>query len=269
MIVIINQECEQAPKDSAELPVAGTALLNMLLALGYPINNPPLGSLLAKYHNLQGNWAIVSPVHWRASHNDAVLLAEGSSLELTKAESKNSFALIQKHLALDGMDMFYYSADIWLLNCDNKPELLAKPVHQILNKSLMPELAELDKTMYWQRFITETQMLFATLPNNSVLNGVWVWGNAKLDLAKTPVLYANESFINLALLADANSKIYSPDSLLKECKIIMLSDINELSTAHQLELKNSPVNWYWTNCAYSQLPINWITRLWRTLFHAN
>ena len=57
--------------------------------------------------------------------------------------------------------------------------LNAKPVHHLLNKSLMPELAQLDKTMYWQKFITESQMFFASNPNQSLVNGLWIWGGCK------------------------------------------------------------------------------------------
>lgn len=84
MDVVINSECIQLPKHSVALETQGCALLNYLTCLGYTHNQMPLAALLAQSRALDGDWVVLSPVFWQASHNNAVIVATGDSLELSE-----------------------------------------------------------------------------------------------------------------------------------------------------------------------------------------
>lgn len=158
MIVVLDAECNTVPDTVRMIPTQGDALSNVLVAMGYDPSHSPVAYLLKHYHNLAGDWAVVSPIHWEASHNDAMVSAYGAQLGLSEADSKLWYQSYADYLAEEGMSLHYHRADMWLLRIDGKPYLNAKPVHQLLNHSLMPELSALDITMYWQKFITESQM---------------------------------------------------------------------------------------------------------------
>lgn len=269
MHIVINSECSSIPEGVNPLCSEGTALLNLLCCLGYEPADPPLGDLLRKVHQLDGDWLVVSPIYWQASHNDALILAAGKDLELNESETKPWFELFANYFADEGITLHYHDAETWLLQDHKKRTLKAKPVYQLMNKSLMPELAQLDKSLFWQRFVTESQMLFASKPNSFAANGVWPWGNAKLTETKATAICTDAAFFPLAKQCSTNVILYNPEVNLKEHEIVLISEYSMLSQQHQEELTKRPVRWYWNNTAYSSHCDNWFTRLWRKLIHAN
>ncbi|MFJ1267535.1 hypothetical protein ACD661_03070 [Legionella lytica] len=269
MHLVINSECRSIPEGVKLLSSEGTALLNLLCCLGYEPTDPPLGDLLRKVHQLDGDWLIVSPVHWQASHNDALILAVGEDLELKESEIKPWFELFANYFAEEGMTLHYHNAETWLLQDHKQRPLKAKPVYQLVNKSLMPELAQLDEKLFWQRFVTESQMLFASKPNSSAANGLWPWGNAKLTESKIMAICADATFLPLAKQCSSSVTLYSPEVNLKEHGVVLVSEYSVLSERHQEELTKRPVQWYWNNTAYGSHSDNWFTRIWRKLIHAN
>ncbi|MGC1182848.1 hypothetical protein [Legionella sp.] len=268
MYLIINSECNFIPQEVQPLTSSGTALLNLLYCLGYDAQNPPLADLLRRVYSLQGNWLVLSPVHWQATHNDALIVATGKDLELQEDETKLWFDLFSDYLGAEGWRLYYHDAETWLL-CDreNHP-LKAKPPQQLLGKSLMSELTQLDHTLFWQKFITESQMLFASKPNQSGVNGLWPWGNAKL-IDKTITICADEFFLSMAKMCGTNVTKYSPSIKLKEQQILLLTEFSILSEQHQEELKKLVVHWYWNNIAYTSSNSSWFIRLWRKIIYAN
>ncbi len=266
MIVVINVDDSSNLKDNRLLSQE-EVLLNFLVGLGYDPLDPPLGDLLRRYHGLEGNWLIVSPMHWQATHNDAHMVAMGKDLQWTEDESKQAYQSFAKFLAADGMMLHYHNPEWWLLRVDNKPILKAKPVHQLLNKSFMPELQSLDPTLYWQKFITESQMFFATLSQQTLLNGVWLWGGAQLK-KQSLALCADNSFYPLAQKSLAKVKRYEPSLCLKNYQLLLLENLDTLSESHKKELNKMTVTWYWNNTAYATYP-NYLIRLWRNLIHAH
>ncbi len=269
MHLIINSECSSIPEGVKPLNSEGTALLNLLYCLGYDPADPPLGDLLRKVHQLEGDWFVASPIYWQASHNDALILATGKDLELNESEIKPWFELFAGYFAEEEITLHYHDAETWLIQDPKKRALKAKPVYQLVNKSLMPELAQLDEHLFWQRFVTESQMLFASKPNSTAANGLWPWGNAKLTAPKTTTVCADAAFLPLAKQCSANATLYSPEVNLKEYEIVLISEYSMLSPQHQEALAKQPAQWYWNNAAYSNHCDNWFTRLWRKLIHAN
>ncbi|MBI2784836.1 MAG: hypothetical protein HYX60_00410 [Legionella longbeachae] len=269
MHVLISSECSVVPLSSKPLVSEGDALLNFLHILDYDSADPPLADLLRRYHHLEGEWLVLSPVHWEATHNDAMIVASGKELQLKEIESKSCFNLFAQYLAEEDKVLFYHNKQTWLLYHDKSQALNAKPVHHLLNLSLMPELAKLDNTMYWQKFFTESQMFFASRTNQSKINGIWLWGSAKLKDKKAIKVCADEYFLSIAQICSSNVTLYSPSVMLKEYEILLITDFFMLSEHHQEELKKKTVDWYWNNVAYTAKSSNWFTRLWRKLSYAN
>lgn len=126
---------------------------------------------------LQGNWLIVTPVHWQATHNDAIIMFCGDDLNLSEHQGRELFQEFADFVEGDGMKSHYHDACTWLIQTDGKPSINSVNPHDILNKSIGPYLKSLDSTHFWQRFITEIQMLFSgSSRHQSKVNGVWVWG---------------------------------------------------------------------------------------------
>ncbi|AWN74395.1 hypothetical protein LEAN103870_02940 [Legionella anisa] len=268
MRVVIDSECSSIPEKAKTLNSEGNVLLNFLLSLGYNPENPPAADLLKEYHNLEGGWLVLTPVHWEATHNDAMIVALGKDLQLEHHESKLWFNLFSQYLAEEGTVLYYHDAGTWLLNNHKNLSVNAKPPYRLLHQSLMPELTQLDKTMHWQKFITESQMLFASQSHQSLANGLWVWGDAKLK-DKIPIkICVDEHFYSLAQICSTQVTLYSPAVMLKDYQILLLTEFSMLSEQHQEELKKMTVHWYWNNLAYSTSANSWYARLWRKLIHA-
>lgn len=157
MNVIINTESDCDSKEGKLLKSQGLAVLNLLACGGYDLVNPPIGNLLKSSHSLEGDWVVLTPMHWQASHNDAVIVALDKDLRVTDEEVKYWFDLYSAYLAEEGASLYFYDKYTWLLRVDDKPPLNAKPIYQVLNKSLMPELSQLDETMYWQKFLLKVK----------------------------------------------------------------------------------------------------------------
>jgi hypothetical protein len=226
-----------------------------------------------------------------------MIRATGKDLGLTEAETQFWFNRLSEYLAEESMLMHWYDANTWLLLVNKKP-LHASPVYQMINQSLMPALAELDASMYWQKFFTECQMFFAAqnthlmakssgssaehthkpwerndradvTSEQAPLNGVWIWGGAELGAKKNDSICADSHLLSIAELCSNHVTLYNPSIQLKKFQIILLNDIDSLSRSHQEEIKKISAQWFWNNTAYTQSAPNWITRIWRTLIHAH
>ena len=162
MDVLINTSCDFIPEGAKVFASQGNPLLNLLACLNHSPEYPPLADLLKRHYKLEGDWFILSPIHWHASHNNAAISAFGSALELNEVELKNHFHSLAEHFGADGMTLYYHEPHTWLLSAPNKSGLTAKAVHHVLNKPIMPELAQMDSTFYWQKILTESQMFFAS-----------------------------------------------------------------------------------------------------------
>lgn len=237
MDVIINTESGCDSKEGKLLKSQGLAVLNLLACGGYDLVNPPVGNLLKSSHNLEGDWVVLTPMHWQASHNDAVIVALDKDLRVTDEEVKYWFDLYSAYLAEDGMPLYFYDKYTWLLRVDDKPPLNAKPIYQVLNKSLMPELSQLDETMYWQKFFTESQMFFSSNARKSLINGVWAWGSGKLKTKKTISICTDKHFLAVAQAYSSNVTLYDPSVNVSGFDVVLLHGIDSLSELHQVEIK--------------------------------
>lgn len=145
---------------------------------------------IVKLHQLEGQWQVVSPIHWQATHNDAMIIACGDMLQLSEAQSRQWFDVFAQFLNDGQTTLYYHDAYTWLIQKKAAPPLHAKPASLLLQQSLTPHLKALDSTGFWQRLITEVQMLFSQHALNAQqlegfpINGIWIWGVAPQKRSK-------------------------------------------------------------------------------------
>lgn len=269
MDIVINAEIASIPENNTEILTQGNFYHNLLSCLGYPNDAPPVADLLRKYHHLEGAWLIVSPIHWQATHNDAMIIASGNQLELSEQDSQLWFEAFKEFVSSENMRVYYHDAQTWLLQYDDKPLLTAKPVHLLHHKSMMPELQNLDKTLFWQRFITESQMFFSAHALNTTrrdlypINGVWLWGNGELGSKIQRPLICEDR--DLLVLADiVSTKVGDTHALPQATKnsVLLYAELNQNARlVLQKQLQKNTIHWYWNNLAYQSKPKSWISRL--------
>jgi len=261
MDVIINADRELAPPDSQLLATEGHHLLNFLRCAGYDANYLPIADLLRQYHQLEGEWLVMMPVHWQATHNDAMIIAFGNELALSEEESRALFNQISTFLQEDGLDLYYHDANTWLVNLKDKPSITSKPVWQMQNQSMMSVLATMDKSLYWQRLLTELQMLLNadTTKEQSLrlpVNGVWFFGNGTFSWP-----------VNRDIMTDDEQLLTHFSPALKPLDFdkpiannaILLINYPEKINIDWLEttLSKQKVSWFWNNIAYSTAKKSW------------
>lgn len=261
MKIIIDSINKNAPNNAKLLPNYKNYLLNILVNLGYNFDTPPVADLLKNLHGLEGEWLVVSPVNWQATHNDSMLVAAGHDFLLNSEQSTYLFNKFSEFASCEGMSLFMHDATTWLMNVKNKPPLRSRPVYSILHNSLISELENLDESMYWQKFITMGQMLLNNLclPNDTnqyPINGVWVWGGGCLQEKKTnEIITLDNKAHEIAEILSVNSFKYKKNTYISKDAIILSSSINNLTILPEKCLQK--VNaWHWNNFSYS-LPSKW------------
>lgn len=269
MDIIVNAFTDFIPQGTKELASQGGPLLNLLGCLGYDNHNPPLADLLSQHYRLEGEWLILNPVRWHASHNNVVITTLGMDAGIDEQQLKADFHNFSEYLMSAGMALYYHEPETWLLSTNHRSLLKAKPLHHILNKPLMLELVQLDDTMHWQKLLTESQMFFASLNKPSLMNGVWVWGGGTLGDKKSIKICADNKFFSLAQLCSTEVDLYNPNHSLREYELLLLTDLSVLSKTHQQQLEKMATRWYWNNAGYEYSHLPWFTRLWRKLVHAH
>lgn len=265
MDVVINSFSEGMPSAANALVSEQHYLLNTLAALGADRNQLPLASLLKRYHQLEGSWLIASPISWEATHNDAMLVAAGASLQLDDKLARVWFAEVSQFFASDGMQLVYHDATTWLVNVSKKPPIVSQSPFHLLHQSFMPLLEALDPSMYWQRLITELQMFMGSHPLNYArpfpINGLWFWGNGELPVpTDKPLLSDDEVIRQVFPYCQAFDATSTPP---KEALVIIAHSNPELISQFKTTTAKMPVNWYWNNLAYHSKAQRWWTKLWR------
>lgn len=265
MDVIVNSEKDVLPTGSKDLGQHANYHQNILLRLGYEPAHLPLANLLKAYHDLAGQWLIASPVHWEATHNDAMLIAAGKTLELSDAESRLWFAEVADFLKADGFTPVYHDAYTWLFKVDDKPPIKSQALETLVHQSLMPIFNGLDDSLFWQRLITELQMYLSANPLNErrqglALNGLWFWGEGDFKLNGLRDIVSDDE----VLLRDKTVKGLTPESVFSKNDLLVINDPQQIDRCDlEKKLKNNTVNWYWSNCSYSCKANHWWSRIWR------
>ncbi|KTC96624.1 hypothetical protein [Legionella erythra] len=267
MDVIINSACDDIPARSIPLVTQGHYLTNTLAALGYDPVNPPLADLLRRYHKLEGDWLIATPIHWQATHNDAMIIAAGDELALNEPLAKIWFAEVSQLLKEDGFELVYHSPDLWLVNTGGKGAGQFPAIHSMLHQSMMPVLQNMGESMFWQKLMTELQMFMSTHPLNSAknrsmpVNGLWFWGGGELHTDHHRPLLSNDDLLLTVFPACRvlHEATFPADS------VIVIGDGHPDAVTKLLKItaKTKRTQWYWNNAAYQCKRLPWWSRLWK------
>lgn len=267
MDIIINASISQPPVNSKPVTSQPTHYANLLATLGYSVDELPVADLLRRYHHLEGAWLMCSPIHWHATHNSAMIIASGADLHLSSDDSLRCFEAWATFIADEGMSLHYHDATTWLLHAPKQPPLFAKSPDIIRQQPLTEHLQSLDNSLYWQRFITESQMFFNS---HDAINGVWIWGGGMLEAASSKVVFVDsENTEHLASIVSNNTKRLETNSDLTQDGLCLLDDI-QLTSAESMLIKHPalakcmkryPAGWYWNNLAYATKPTHYLLRL--------
>ncbi|MBA2652243.1 MAG: hypothetical protein H0U73_08255 [Tatlockia sp.] len=267
MDVIVNGEKkEEFPPGSKGLSKEANYYHAILGCLGYDPEHLPLAGLLKLYHQLEGQWLIASPVHWEASHNDAMLIAAGDELELSDSESRLWFAAVADFLKADGFTPVYHDAHTWLFNIDDKPAIHSQVLETMMHKSLMPIISSLDSSYFWQRLFTEMQMYLSAHPLNLkrpdlTINGLWFWGEGDFKLEGLRKIVSDDQIL---LKHSSSVSPLTPVTEFSKNDLLIINDPTQIELCFlEQKLKKNTVNWYWSNCSYTCKPTHWWSKFWR------
>lgn len=259
MNIIVHTDSILMPKRA--LPLKGHANFyhNTLQCLGIAETAPPVADWLRKAHGLTGEWWVVTPVHWEATHNDAMIRTSGADLKLSEDEAHRLFEVFSTFVTGDGMRAVFHDAYTWLLQVEGKPGPRANPPHTLLNQSLYPHLNALDPTHFWTRWITEIQMLFnGNVTEHTSVNGVWIWGGGCLPPPSAQeIVVSSPSLESLARFLSVNVRAFSTAKPNKNA--LLLFDSMDQTIRAQLSVYSA--RWYWQNCAYSMRARSWFSIL--------
>jgi hypothetical protein len=267
--VVVNAVRDDAPVGSKPLLNYSSYYLNFLACLGFNPIHPPLADLLRLYHHLDGEWLIASPIHWQATHNDAMVIATGEALELTEEESRLLFAEVTQFLTADDFSPIYHDAKTWLFKISTKPTISSASVDTMLHQSMMPVLKAMDSTLFWQRLITELQMYLSSHPfnqqrqNKLAVNGLWFWGNGEFRVTTNRKIVTDDEVLLANLSSLGQMSFLMPTAIAK-------NDLVFVKYPQQIDLSKIEDNtqkitarWFWNNMAYIKQKNHWWSRLWR------
>lgn len=271
MNVVVNADYNFSKTDGKIINQQTSYYQNILTCFGYSETEPPVGDLLRAFHGLKGEWFVASPIRWQATHNDAMLVASDAQLNLNDQDALALFDVFTNYAGEKGFRTYFHDNYTWLIQGDDMPLISAIPVQGMIHQSLFPYLKALDKTSFWQQFITETQMLFnepiPTRKTKSLVNGVWVWGAGSLRAPSAKkCLVNNKHDYALASLLSTQVNYFSVEHIAKNALLIFESGIkqNELEKLEHL-LASYSVCWSWNNLQYTSLPTSWFARLFLTM----
>lgn len=262
--LVINSDCPDALRFQRSIAGYSNGYLNLFKCMGYTETHMPIAEWLRLFHGLQGTWVVVSPIHWQATHNDAMLLACDRDLNCSEDDARCLFDKFSAFAAEDGMQTFFHDRYTWLLSIEDKPAIKSIAPHAFLHQSMFPHLKQLDDTFYWQRIITEAQMLFASQSSvSSSVNGIWIWGSGVLEhRSNRPVLVTDERHFEMARLLSQHTHYYLKSEPIPKHALLWINSMSEAEWKHlAVELSHAHVDWHWNNTAYHTKKISWLSRL--------
>ena len=262
MDVVINATYDDAIPVDAHQAMAH-AHQNILHALGYSREYPPVAELLKRYHGLSGDWLVASPIYWQATHNDGMLIACNETLDFGTLGAKHYFNVFSALMAEENIPVFFHDETTWLIQIKDKPPLKAKPPHDLIQQSFTEHLFALDDTLHWQRLITECQMAFNVPQVTSAqaqVNGVWFWGGGALLPRSARLTLANDQRLMSTL--SSNVHAFDVQFLNQKDVLIFLEDgCGEQIKLIKTHAKNKIIRWHWNNVAYRTKASSWVARL--------
>lgn len=143
-----------------------------------------------------GIWMQADPVHMKVDLT-RLLLFEGKNLAIHQAEADALVAEFNAHFAAEGLEMIAPRAERWYLRLPRMPQITTFSVSKVSGRSPDAFLPVGEDAAYWQKLLTEAQMLFHASAINKAreaaghpaINALWVHGPGKVAGALSPVVH--------------------------------------------------------------------------------
>lgn len=154
-----------------------------------------LAEAQARYEGVwqQGEWLLLEPLHLTVDLAHVYHL-QGNALVLTADESAALQASLQSHLAEYALTLVVSASGSWYLHSTQALEIETVAPHVFLGQSIRRYLPSGPRQAFWQRLLTEIQMLLATHPVNlqrrkrgePTVDAWWMWGEGASLSGLTP-----------------------------------------------------------------------------------
>lgn len=151
---------------------------------------PPIAPLSAHGDGLDvsdGWWLRVDPVHLVADR-DQLYLSASEILEVTQSEADSIVAELNRLYEDEGWWFAAPTPRRWYLRLPQPLVMRTTPTHTAMGRRVGEVLPQGEDALYWQRVMTEIQMVLHACPVNArrreegrlEINSLWFWGGGEL-----------------------------------------------------------------------------------------
>lgn len=209
----------------------------------------PIAALEALAENFPaGNWLRADPVHLQPDLMHVYLISLQSE-EISFAEAQELQAELNQFLQQDDLQLLVNKNNQWYLRTLNDPEINTTPLQNVRGKDITRYLPQGEEGNYWQKLLTEIQMLLANSSVNvrrknlglPTINGLWFWGEGKLPTVaevKWKCIYGDAELIKgLCLLAKVRYQELNDMSLNSENNLVVIINQSDLFLSKWIEQK--------------------------------
>lgn len=132
-------------------------------------------------------WLRVDPVHLRLLR-DSLTMADCKPFDLTSEEAHSLLDTLNRHFAVDGLQLLAPAANRWYLQLPQPAALITHPLAEVVGRDVDECLPQGSDAMLWHGWINEAQMLLHDHPVNQErehrgqlpVNSIWPWGGGVL-----------------------------------------------------------------------------------------
>lgn len=265
MDVVVNQNAENINIEQLELTSFHYNILR-----SQSVENPmAFAELLCRLYHIKEKAIILSPIHWEASHNNAMVVAAGADLLLDEDDARALFERLKDYFEPLGYKMQFHDPFHWLLYGEGLPPVCSPPVYELRGKAMLPLLERLDSSLYWQKLLTETQMLLAQEKINhhraekglAMVNGVWPWGDGQLSVRSTRAVVLKH-YMPLAKFCYSQVALLDSQTSFKDKDVLIIDNMDALSPQQRHKINKMNCRLFYNNA----LIIKKKRPLWKRLF---
>ena len=228
-------------------------------------NDWPVGAILAQAREAPGVsafWVCANPVHL-AIDRDSLILQPLSELRISDQESQALVSAIRAHFATEQLEMIHIDTGVWVVGALHDQNLSTTELALAEGRSVDGLLPTGADAPWWQRMVTEAQMILHDHPVNIAreqrgevpINSLWIWGGGT-----APVI--QKSF----------DTMHAADALLRALAALsgtplmdLPGDALDIPLDHRYLVEFVVTDKPGTTGSISALETDWIAPAWRAL----
>jgi hypothetical protein len=192
----------------------------------------PAGALLANAPVAAGGdapsavgasfWVCAQPVHL-AVDRDSLILQPLLQLNLNDHESRALFNTVRAHLADEQLEARHIATGLWCIGSAHGQRMLTTEPESVQGCSIDGNLPVGEDESFWQRLVTEAQMLLHEHPVNIArenrgempVNSIWLWGGGTLPVLEQrfDMLFTEEPVLRAAAVLAGSRMLDAPSGL--------------------------------------------------------